>query len=430
VRVAGLSKVYKVYNKPADMFWELVSKKVRHREFWALQDVDFELVRGEVLGIVGFNGAGKSTLLKLLAGTLDSTRGEIEINGKISAILELGTGFHGEYTGRENIYMGGMCLGMTRREIDEKLDSIIAFSELESVIDQPFKTYSSGMQGRLTFSTAIAIEPDIFIVDEALAVGDMMFQEKCFRRIREITSSGATVLIVTHSISTVFDVCSRAILLNEGRLVCDDIPRRVGYAYEKLRNEKARARGGEQPVSSGAKSAAAPESDGETPTAVEPVDVEDDGVVAAAKMLGIEILDGEGMITRTIVNGSNYTIRLRFRCFEDLPSLNLSFRIQKPTGEGLYQTNTTYNDVPVAGEAGADYAVEFDFHCTLGAGAYLFGCGVGIREGDKQIELLHNLVDAYPFTVLCPEPKFTGLVDLRCRVVGVRRLERAGAGNT
>ena len=396
VRVAGLSKRYKVYDRPADMFWELVTQKQRHSEFWALQDVGFELQRGEVLGIVGFNGAGKSTLLKLLAGTLDKSRGSIEIDGKISAILELGTGFHGDYTGRENIYMGGICLGMTRAEIDRKLDSIIEFSELEDVIDQPFKTYSTGMQGRLTFSTAIAIEPDIFIVDEALAVGDMLFQEKCFKRIREITSSGATVLLVTHSMATVFDVCSRAILLNEGRLVCDDIPRKVGYAYEKLRNEKARAQGGAQPVSQG---------DG----------AEQDDVVARAKMLSIEILEDSGQQTKTIVNGQEYTVRLRCRCEEYLPELVIGFRIQKPTGEGVYQTNTIFSEVDVAGDADDELVLEFAFPCTLGPGAYLFGCGVGIRDGERMSELLHNLVDTYPFTVLAPDAKFSGLVDLGCR---------------
>ena len=408
VRIAGLSKMYKVYTKPADMFWELLSSKQRHSEFWALRDIDIELERGEVLGIVGFNGAGKSTLLKILSGTLDKTAGEVEIDGKISAILELGTGFHGEYTGRENIYMGGICLGMTRAEIDRKFDSIVEFSELEEVIDQPFKTYSSGMQSRLTFSTAIAIEPDVFIVDEALAVGDMMFQEKCFRRIREITSSGATVLLVTHSMSTVFDVCTRAVLLHEGRVHCDDIPRRVGYAYEKLRNEKARKQGLEQPVSHG-----------EVDESV-PIDT-------AARILGIELLDETRQATKTVVNGQDYIVRIRAECREDLPSLNFGFRIQKPTGEGLYQTNTIFHDVEVSGSAGEVIEVEFVFPCTLGPGPYLFGCGVGRRERDAQTELFHNLVDAYPFTVLTPNAKFSGLVDLKCRFKSLNRIARGSS---
>jgi homopolymeric O-antigen transport system ATP-binding protein len=232
VVVENLSKSFKVYAGSIRMLKELIFRKPYHEQRWVLRDVSFTIERGEVVGLVGGNGAGKSTLLKILAGVLDKTGGHVHIGGPIRAILELGTGFNDEYSGLQNIYLGGYCLGFSKSQIDQALDWIIDFAGLRKVIDQPFRTYSSGMKARLTFAVTFCHRPEVMIVDEALAVGDLAFTNKCINRIGDLCSQGGTALIVSHNMYFLERLCSRILYLKDGHLVADGPPAHVCRQYE------------------------------------------------------------------------------------------------------------------------------------------------------------------------------------------------------
>src|SRR5271170_3287992 len=218
IRVSSLSKCYHIYDKPADRLKQtlLRGRRQYYREFWALKDVSFEVRRGEAVGIIGRNGSGKSTLLQLITGTIRPTTGEIEANGRIAALLELGSGFNPDFTGRENVYLNGALLGLTTEEINNRFDAITAFADIGQYIDQPVKTYSSGMLVRLAFAVQVQIEPDILIVDEALAVGDALFQKRCFQQIEKLVSNGTSLLFVSHDQEAMRTLTHQALLLTHG----------------------------------------------------------------------------------------------------------------------------------------------------------------------------------------------------------------------
>lgn len=407
IRVEHLSKCYKLYRKPGDVFLELVTAQKRHSEYWALTDISFTVGRGEVVGIIGRNGAGKSTVLKIIAGTLDSSSGLVEINGKVSAILELGSGFHPEYTGRENIIMGGMCLGMTREEVQARIPEIIAFSELESVMDQPFKTYSSGMQARLTFATAVSVQPDIFIVDEALGVGDILFQEKCYKRIREIASSGATVLFVTHALSTIYELCNRAILLHKGMLILDDEPRIVGYRYEQLLSGE-RGAGPMTQLVCGQEGMARSAGDMEV-------------VLPEAEVQDIFVVNEQGDEVFILYHGQTYFVVVRAGANENIERLGMSYRIQTPSGQVVYGVGSLYLGKAAPVKKGQLLEMRFSLRCLLAGGQYLLGGSVVRAKGESDFQVLHIRRDSRVLTVISNE-KFQGMADFGSEVVAMNLL--------
>ena len=218
IQVRNVSKMYKLYDKPSDRLKESLglTRQKKYREHFALKNIDFEVKKGETVGIIGTNGSGKSTILKIITGVLNPTEGDVSVNGRISALLELGAGFNMEYTGIENVYLNGTMLGFSEKEIDERLDAILDFADIGDFVNQPVKSYSSGMFVRLAFAVAINIDPDILIVDEALSVGDVFFQAKCYRKFEEFKKQGKTILFVSHDLGSISKYCDRAILINKG----------------------------------------------------------------------------------------------------------------------------------------------------------------------------------------------------------------------
>lgn len=251
IKVEGLSKCYQIYDQPSDRLKQfilprvqpLVAQSPRHyyREFWALKDVSFEVKKGETVGIVGRNGSGKSTLLQIITGTLSPTTGSVTTHGRIAALLELGSGFNPDFSGRENVYLNGALLGFSNAQIDEKFDAIASFADIGEHLDQPVKTYSSGMLVRLAFAVQVQVEPEILIVDEALAVGDALFQKRCFQRIEKLVSDGTTVLFVSHDQESVRTLTNRALLLDKGRPVEWGLSSEVVLKYRKLLHEEEAA---------------------------------------------------------------------------------------------------------------------------------------------------------------------------------------------
>lgn len=404
IQVENLSKAYRLYGRPLDVVREVLTRRCLHTEAWSLLDVSFEVAKGEVLGIIGRNGAGKSTLLKIIAGTLDPTSGRALVRGKVSAILELGTGFHPEYTGRENIVVGGLCLGMTRAEVERKEEEIIAFSELAGVIDRPFKTYSSGMKARLTFSTALSVEPDVLIIDEALAVGDMLFQEKCLNKLKEIRARGTTVLLVTHSLQYIYEICDRCILLANGSVVAEGAPREVGDVYERMLVAERQQASAAVPVVE-----KTPE-----PTGLAQESPDSAGSGMLARIVSLDVTDTDGAPVATLRQGRNYAVVARIDCLQDVDGLNVGFRLQRTTGVVVTGETTDGKGVMISGRAGDLLQVSFHYTCRLTPGSYILGGGVTQLREFGSFDVLDLVRGARVIEVI--GRSLNGLVEPDCRV--------------
>jgi len=375
LRVESVSKQYRIYTRPADRLKESLTRGRlrRHKEFWALHDVSFELEKGVTVGIVGPNGCGKSTLLQIISGTLEPTHGDVWHEGRIAALLELGAGFDPEFTGVENIYMNASLLGLSRRATDELFPHIERFAEIGQFIYQPVKTYSSGMYVRLAFAIAASVEPDILVIDEALAVGDAVFQHRCLRRIKELQESGTTVLFVSHDLGAVRALCSRAILLNAGRIVSDGRPVDVLNHYQKIIMERERV----------FEATSTPASVNGTET-LAPLSYTYRHGDGSAEILATDLADTAGRRVETVETGEPLTMRVLARLKHDIDDPVVGFLIRNRHGISAYGTNTREQQIEFGAARRGDLLdVVFSFNCWLGVDDYSISCAIHSRNGES-----------------------------------------------
>ena len=436
IKIENLSKCYQIYDSPRDRLKQFVlpripgkSKQNYFQEFWALRDVSFEVKKGETVGIVGSNGSGKSTLLQMVCGTLNPSSGNIVTNGRIAALLELGSGFNPEFTGRENVYLNASVLGLTREETEACFNDIAAFADIGHFIDQPVKSYSSGMVVRLAFAVAINVEPEILVVDEALSVGDELFQRKCFSRIEAIKEAGATILFVSHSLPTITELCDRAILINRSYMISDGNPKMIAGIYQKILYASDTA-DIDQIIQ---------EATVTFPSAIEHEKIDsEDGynqesyydpdfsskseisyVSNGARILSPEVCDARSkVLVNCLVSGENY--RYKYKVYFDEDATNVRFGMLIKTMSGIelgggVSANKPKDSIKFIPK-GSTIDVVFDFKCLMGEGIYFLNAGV-LGSDDQLMETyLHRVLDLYAIKVLpsC-SPLMTGIVDFSCK---------------
>lgn len=414
IRVKDVKKVYKLYDKPSDRLKEALGVGgKKHKEHHALKGVDLTVYQGESVGIIGTNGSGKSTILKIITGVVNPTAGEVEVNGRISALLELGAGFNMEYNGIENIYLNGTMIGFTEKEIDEKLQDILDFADIGDYVYQPCKTYSSGMFVRLAFAVAINIEPEILIVDEALSVGDVFFQAKCYHKFEEFKAQGKTIVFVSHDLSSISKYCDRVILLNQGDKLGEGEPKEMIDAYKRVlvgqyevpEKEENTLLDDEQLKKAAVGNA---ENQGKNPQLLEYGNKK-------AEITEIYMCDEKGLRTTAVVKGSTFTIHMKVKFEEDLPSPIFAFTIKNIKGVEITGTNSMVEKAflePV--KAGQEIDVSFTQKMDLQGGEYLISFGLTGYEGD-EFTVYHRLYDALNVTVISDKDT-VGYFDMNSKV--------------
>ena len=405
IQVKHLDKMYKLYNKPSDRLKEALGFKVPVREHYALRDVSFEVKRGETVGIIGTNGSGKSTILKIITGVLNPTGGEVVVDGRISALLELGTGFNMEYTGIENVYLNGTMMGFSREEIDARLQDILDFADIGDFVHQPVKAYSSGMFVRLAFAVAINIDPEILIVDEALSVGDVFFQAKCYRKFEEFKKMGRTILFVSHDLSSIARYCDRVVLLNKGVKLEEGSPKQMVDMYKQLLV-------GQDPAKQQIQEEKPKESWSEE-FQVNPNMLEYGSKLA--EITDFAVIDDKGRSTNTIEKGSTFQIRMKVVFHEAIQEPIMAYTFKDIKGTEITGTNTMFEKMHIEhSDEGDICTVTFTQKMFLQGGEYLlaFGC-TGYRDGEFTV--FHRLYDACNITVVS-EQNTVGFYDMDSKV--------------
>lgn len=433
IRLQNLSKCYQIYDKPHDRLKQSLYPRIQrllgyypkqyYREFWALKDISFEVKKGETVGIVGRNGSGKSTLLQIICGTLAPTVGGVETKGRVAALLELGSGFNPEFTGRENIYMNGAVLGLNREEINDRLDAIVSFADIGQFIDQPVKTYSSGMSVRLAFAVQAQVDPDILVVDEALSVGDAKFQAKCFARLQQLIDNGTSILLVTHSSEQIVTHCSSAILLNDGLQLEMGEPRRVVNRYMDLLFGKEKRAVDSLPTEL---SDTAPLEEIKTEASYQLSHTCDVFATRAsynpheyrwgdgtASILDFYLAADNEPYPSAITAGQLVMLAVSVKFHSDMLRPTLGVTIKTKDGVTVSGTNSemaSITDLQVLLKKGSVIHAESSFRCGLAPGDYFISLGVVTRQNEEIIP--HDRrYDSIHFVVR-PHNQFYGLVDL------------------